>query len=59
VPLRLGVFVLVLAAVFGVGFGLGAALGPEPADTPPAVHEGDHGDQADTGEEHEGMIHDD
>ena len=61
VVLRLGAFVLVLAAIFGVGFGLGAALGPEPDEVPEVVDEMEHGtdDTDDTDDEHDGMVHDD
>jgi hypothetical protein len=35
-PARLAAFGVLLAAVFGVAFGVGAMVGPEPADDPPA-----------------------
>jgi hypothetical protein len=43
-PARLGAFALVLAAAFGVGAAVGAAVGPEPAaDAPTTVeHEDVH-----------------
>jgi hypothetical protein len=50
-PVKLGVFAVALAAVFGAGAGLGAAVGPEPSEDRPAApgHDGpadggDHGE---------------
>jgi hypothetical protein len=40
---RLAAFAALLAAVFGVGFGIGAVAGPETSDVdPPPTHEMEH-----------------
>jgi hypothetical protein len=41
-PTRLAAFTVLLAAVFGVGYGIGAAVGPDTHDDAPPAHEQEH-----------------